>query len=278
MIAVSFVLFIELFGLSVLNKVFGLIGGIFTIIPRLIKVINARREEDDQIAIDNEKILKETYEKMRKGNMHVTFDRSFNGDRLVLDPIDDTKKHFDTSNISITTEDIQSRLFDAEATKPVYDRPQSHLLKELKRKSINEVLYEEKERGNNNSEFFFTDGMRPVDELDNIVLPKPNISELNTNNNTLKNDYDIDNSDSIYNDEHNFTGELAELRRTETIVKNDANATLRNVEKDGIELKNNLIKEDDEFTKKVRKRVKRYKFPPMNLLNKSDLNGKRSKT
>ena len=271
--AVSFVLFIELFGLSILNRIFRIIIGIFTFIPHLLRRLNERREEDNQIAIDNEKILRETYEKMRKGNMQVTFDKSSNGERLVLEPMPDTKKHFDTSNVSVTTEDIQSRLFDAENPAKNFDRPQSHLLKELKKKSINEVLYEEKEKGNDNSEFFYREGMRPVDELDNIVLPKPNISDKPNNYNTLRNDYDEDNSDSIYNDENNFTSELSELRRTETIVKNDSSATLRNVEKDGLELKNNLVKDNDEFEKKIRRRVKKYKFPPLNLLNKSDLRG-----
>ena len=271
--AISFVLFIELFGLSILNRIVKIIVGIFTFIPRLIKKLNERREEDNQIAIDNEKILRATYEKMKKGNMQVTFDRSSNGDRLVLEPMPETKKHFDTSNVSVTTEDIQSRLFDAENPVKNFDRPQSHLLKELKKKSINEVLYEEKERGNENSEFFYREGMRPVDELDNIVLPKPNISETSDRFNTLKNDYDIDNSDSIYNDENNFTSELSDLRRTETIVKNDSSATLRNVEKDGLELKNNLVKDNDEFAKRIRRRIKKYKFPPVSLLNKSDLRG-----
>ena len=271
--AVSFVLFIELFGLSILNRIFRIIIGIFTFIPHLLRRLNERREEDNQIAIDNEKILRETYEKMRKGNMQVTFDKSSNGERLVLEPMPDTKKHFDTSNVSVTTEDIQSRLFDAENPSKNFDRPQSHLLKELKKKSINEILYEEKEKGNESSEFFYREGMRPVDELDNIVLPKPNISDKPNNYNTLRNDYDEDNSDSIYNDENNFTSELSELRRTETIVKNDSSATLRNVEKDGLELKNNLVKDNDEFEKKIRRRVKKYKSPPLNLLNKSDLRG-----
>lgn len=271
--AVSFVLFIELFGLSILNRIFRIIIGIFTFIPHLLRRLNERREEDNQIAIDNEKILRETYEKMRKGNMQVTFDKSSNGERLVLEPMPDTKKHFDTSNVSVTTEDIQSRLFDAENPSKNFDRPQSHLLKELKKKSINEILYEEKEKGNESSEFFYREGMRPVDELDNIVLPKPNISDKPNNYNTLRNDYDEDNSDSIYNDENNFTSELSELRRTETIVKNDSSATLRNVEKDGLELKNNLVKDNDEFEKKIRRRVKKYKFPPLSLLNKSDLRG-----
>ena len=271
--AISFVLFIELFGLSIINKIFKFIIGIFTFIPRLLRRLNEKREEDNQIAIDNEKILKETYEKMKKGTMQVTFDRSSNGSRLVLEPMADTKKHFDTSNVSVTTEDIQSRLFDAENPSKNFDRPQSHLLKELKKKSINEVLYEQKEKGNENSEFFYREGMRPVDELDNIILPKPNISDKNNNYNTLRNDYDVDNSDSIYNDENNFTSGLSDLRRTETIVKNDSSATLRNIEKDGLELKNNLVKDDDEFAKRVRRRVKRYKFPPVSLLNKSDLKG-----
>ena len=272
--AISVVLFIELFGLSIINKIVKIIVGIFTFIPRLIKKLNERREEDNQIAIDNEKILKATYEKMKKGNMQVTFDRSSNGERLVLEPMPDTKKYFDTSNVTVTTEDIQSRLFDAENPSKNFDRPQSHLLKELKKKSINEVLYEEKERGNKNSEFFYREGMRPVDELDNIVLPKPNISDTSNNYNTLRNDYDVDNSDSIYNDDsNNFTSELSDLRRTETIVKNDSSATLRNVEKDGLELKNNLVKDNDEFAKRVRKRIRKYKFPPVSLLNKSDLRG-----
>lgn len=271
--AISFILFIELFGLSILSKIVKIIVGVFTFIPRLIKKINEKREEDNQIAIDNEKILKATYEKMKKGNMQVTFDRSSNGERLVLEPMPDTKKHFDTSNVSVTTEDIQSRLFDVENPSKNFDRPQSHLLKELKKKSINEVLYEEKEKGNETSEFFYREGMRPVDELDNIILPKPNISEKSSDYNALRNDYDVDNSDSIYNDDNNFTSELSDLRRTETIVKNDSSATLKNIEKDGIELKNNLVKENDEFEKRVRRRVKKYKFPPVSLLNKSDLRG-----
>ena len=273
LIAISFVLFIELFGLSIISKIFKFIFGIFTFIPRLIKKLNEKREEDNKIALDNEKILRATYEKMKKGNMQVTFDKSSNGERLVLEPIDDIKKHFDTSNVSVTTEDIQSHLFNAETSSKKFDRPQSHLLKELKKKSINEVLYEEKERGNENSEFFYREGMRPVDELDNIILPKPNVSEKNNNYNTLQNDYDVDNSDSIYNDENNFTSEFSDLRRTRTVVNNDSSATLRNVEKDGIELKNNLVKEDDEFAKRVRKKIKKYKFPPVSLLDKSDIRG-----
>lgn len=271
-ITVAIISFILLFGTTFPMMVANAFKSIFTFIFRLPSRLNEKREEDRQIAIDNERILKETYEKSKKGNLQVSFDKNKSDNRLVLEPLENKKKYFDTSNIHITPSDIASHFYDAEKAKDVDTdvRPQSHLLKELRKKSINEVIYEEKEKGNTDSKFFYTDGMKPIDELDKIVLYKPIKEETVTKAPIIKNEYDEATDDSIYNaDNKNFASGLDDLKRTETIDKTDSIKTLENITKDGLELKNNTIKDDD-IVIKPKKKFKKYKFPPLNLLNRND--------
>ena len=268
--------FILLFGTKLPSIIISIIKAIVLFIPNIFRKIGERREEDRAIALENERILNETYEKTKNKKLEVTFDKSFKDDRLVLEPLKEINKTLNTSKTEITASDIQSRFFDAETDKDDKQNmvsPQSHLLKELKKKSLNEVLYEEKEKGNSESQFFYTDGMKPVDELDNIVLPKPKSEEALKRFNMMKNNYDEDETDSIYNntnDLKSFASGLDDLRRTETIVKDDSLATLKNIEKDGLTLKNDSLKDDEVLKERIKKPRKKYKFPPISLLHRSE--------
>ena len=265
-VTLTLITFIMLFGMKVPMLIANFFKAIISFITSIPGRLGAKRAEDNQIALDNERILKETYEKSKQSNLEVSYDNVPSESRLVLEPLTPKKKVFDTSKIDITPSEIQSKFYNADSSD---DRPQSHLLKELRKKSINEVIYEEKEKGNDSSEFFYTAGMRPIDELSNITMPeiKDNISKANA---IPKNEYDVDNDDSIYSaDSDSFARGLDDVKRTEVIDKTSTARTRENIEKDGIELKNNNLTEQ-EFVKKPTKRIKKYKFPPSNLLNKSD--------
>lgn len=258
---------ISTFGTKLPLAIAAFFKAIFSFIFSLPRRLTAQREEDKKIAIENEKILKETYEKSRSKNLQVSFDNSFSDTRLVLEPLTSKKKTFDTSNINITPADIEAHFYDAK--KDTYDRPQSHLLKELRKKSINEVIYEEKEKGNEKSEFFYTEGMKPVEELDTIVFPKK-AEPIKHSAPISNNEYDVDNSDSIYQtDNSNFARGLEDVTRESVIDKESSKKTIANIEKEGIELKNKTIAYEPVIKKKIQ-RVKKYKFPPLNLLNKND--------
>ena len=271
---IAFISFILLFGTKLPLIIVSILKGIIFFIPNIFKHLKEKSEEDKAIALENERILNETVEKAKNKKLEVTFDKSFSGDRIVLEPLRENKRLFSPTKTEITASDIQSRFFDVENDdKHNMASPQSHLLKELKKKSINEVLYEEKEKGNDDSQFFYTDGMKPVDELDSVILPKPKNDEALKRYDMLKNNYDEEDADSIYNnanDSNKFASGLDDLRRTETIVKDDAVATLHNIEQDGLTLKNNLLKSDDIEKEKIKKPKKKYKFPPVNLLHKSE--------
>lgn len=258
---------ISTFGMKLPLAIAAFFKAIFSFIFSLPRRLTAQREEDKKIAIENEKILKETYEKSRSKNLQVSFDNSFSDTRLVLEPLTSKKKTFDTSNINITPADIEAHFYDAK--KDTYDRPQSHLLKELRKKSINEVIYEEKEKGNEKSEFFYTEGMKPVEELDTIVFPKK-AEPIKHSAPISNNEYDVDNSDSIYQtDNSNFARGLEDVTRESVIDEESSKKTIANIEKEGIELKNKTIAYEPVIKKKIQ-RVKKYKFPPLNLLNKND--------
>ncbi len=258
---------ISTFGTKLPLAIIAFFKTIFSFIFSLPRRLTAQREEDKKIAIENEKILKETYEKSRSKNLQVSFDNSFSDTRLVLEPLTSKKKTFDTSNINITPADIEAHFYDAK--KDTYDRPQSHLLKELRKKSINEVIYEEKEKGNEKSEFFYTEGMKPVEELDTIVFPKK-AEPIKHSAPISNNEYDVDNSDSIYQtDNSNFARGLEDVTRESVIDKESSKKTIANIEKEGIELKNKTIAYEPVIKKRIQ-RVKKYKFPPLNLLNKND--------
>lgn len=278
----SLITFILLFGLGLSKDIANFFKAIILFIPNLISRHSERKEEDRQIAIDNENILRNTIAKSKQANLQVSFDNSTNGNRLVLELIDENRKrHLDTSNINITPKDIQSRFYTQEDTEIHTESKQSELLNELKKKSINEVLFEQKEKGIPNSSFFYTDGMKPIDELENINVPKVddnvfknsyiNVGNVKVNPTVDNSDDGFEDDDSVYaNDDKNFASGLKDLKSDNRIENSkDAKEILTNIRNKDIELKNKSLKNDD-IIDRPRKRTKRYKFPPTNLLNRSE--------
>ena len=282
----SLITFILLFGLGISKDILKFFKAIILFIPNLIYRFNEKKEEDRRIEIDNENILKNTIEKSRKTNMQVSFDGASYGNRLVLEPFEETRKRtFDTSNVNITAKDIQSRFYTQENEEEHIDSHKSHLLNEMKKKSINEILYEEKEKGIENSSFFYTEGMKPIDELENINVPKVddnvfknsfiNVDETKDDNNSDNATDSFEEDESIYNDyEKNFAHGLSDLKSENRIENSkDAKETLTNIKNKEIELKNNALKDDD-IIARPKKRIKKYKFPPTSLLNRSERSSK----
>ena len=282
----SLITFILLFGLGISKDILSFFRAIIMFIPNIIAGFNERKEEDRRIEIDNENILRSTIEKSKKTNMQVSFDGVTNGNRLVLEPIEETKKRtLDTSNVNITAKDIQSRFYTQEKDEEHIDSHKTHLLNEMKKKSINEILFEEKEKGIKNSSFFYTDGMKPIDELENINVPKVddnvfknsyiNVGDTNQNNGSTNVDENFEDEDSIYNDdEKSFASGLSDLKGDNRIENSkDAKDLLTNIKNKEIELKNNALKDDD-LIARPKKRTKKYKFPPTSLLNRSERSSK----
>ena len=240
----SLITFILLFGLGISRDIANFFKSIVMFIPNLILRHNERKEEDIQIAIENENILKNTIEKSKMANLKVTFDSKYSGDRLVLEPLEESnrKRTFDTSNINITAKDIQSRFYNQEDDDNNSISHQTHLLNEMKKKSINEILYEEKEKGIEKSPFFYTDGMKPIDELENINIPKRNDEPKKDDDNVFANSYiNVENT----HQESNFNVNPTDDFDDEPVYKNDIVAP------------------------KVKKRTKKYKFPPTSFLHKT---------
>ena len=259
--------FILLFGLGISRDIAYFFKSIFFFIPNLVARHNERKEEDRQIAIDNENLLRDTIAKSKKANLQVSFDNVSSGNRLVLEPFEEKKKRtFDTSNINITAKDVQSRFYTQENEEVHIEPQKSQLLKEMKKKSINEILYEQKEKGIKDSSFFYTDGMKPIEELENINVPKTdenvfknsylNVSDVKKTNDVAMDDGFEDEEPVFNDDEKTFARGLKELKKEDTG-----------------ELRNTSLK-DDIITERHKKRIKKYKFPPTNLLNKSEKTSK----
>lgn len=279
---ISLITFILLFGLGISKDIVNFFKAVVLFIPNTIKRLKEIKEENEQIEIDNENILKNTIEKSKKANLEVTYDKGFSGGRLVLEPLDENKKRvFDTKNVTVSASDIQSRFYRADATNEE-DRHKSNLLKEMKKKSINEIIYEENEKGNEKSSFFYTDGMKPIDELTNIKVPtkEDNVFENSfinvkdyTNDDEVTNGFtDIDEEESVFeNDEKSFASGLSNLRNEEDLTNiKDNKEFLTNIKEKNLEFKNNSIK-DETITIRSRKK-KKYKYPPTSLLIRSAKN------
>ncbi len=278
--AASLITFILLFGLGISKDIVSFIKSVVLFIPNTIKAINRRREESKQIEIDNENILKHAIEKSKKINQEVTYDNGFSGGRLVLEPLEENKKRvFDTKNVTVSASDIQSRFYRADETNEE-DNEKSYLLKSMKKKSVNEILFEEKEKGNEHPSFFYTEGMKPIEELKNITIPTKNDNVFDNsfiNVKDYENDYtdvtdgfsDIDDKETFdKSDEKNFASGLDTLRNEEDLNNiKDNKEFLTNIKDKNLEFKNNNIK-NIEITPKSRKK-KKYKFPPTNLLLKN---------
>lgn len=280
----SLITFILLFGLGISRDIVRFFKSIFMLIPNLIARHNERKEEDRQIAIDNENILKNTIEKSKKANLKVSFDSTNSGNRLVLEPMEETKrKTFDTSNINITAKDIQSRFYTQDNEVDYTSTPQSQLLNQLKKKSINEVLFEEKEKGITKSPFFYTDGMKPIDQLENINIPDKNDvnvfenSFINVTNQQKYTGFNVNSTEGFEDeepefkdDEKSFASGLKDLRSDGRVDENtDAKELLTNIKNKNLEFENKTLKNDSDISVS-RRRHKRYKFPPTNLLNKTE--------
>ena len=278
--AASLITFILLFGLGISKDIVSFIKSVVLFIPNTIKAINRRREESKQIEIDNENILKHAIEKSKKINQEVTYDNGFSGGRLVLEPLEENKKRiFDTKNVTVSASDIQSRFYRADEANEE-DNEKSYLLKSMKKKSVNEILFEEKEKGNEHPSFFYTEGMKPIEELKNITIPTKNDNVFDNsfiNVKDYENDYtdvtdgfsDIDDKETFdKSDEKNFASGLDTLRNEEDLNNiKDNKEFLTNIKDKNLEFKNNNIK-NIEITPKSRKK-KKYKFPPTNLLLKN---------
>ena len=75
---ISLITFILLFGLGISKDIVQFLKAVVFFIPNIIKRIRDIREENAQIEIDNDNILKNTIEKSKKANLEVTYDKGFN--------------------------------------------------------------------------------------------------------------------------------------------------------------------------------------------------------
>lgn len=279
---IALISFLLLFGLGISKVILKVLKAIVMFIPNLIKYFFVKREEDRQIAIDNENILKATIEKNKKVNLNVALDNENNNNKLVLEPmIEKTnieksipERHvFDTSKLNITPDDIRSRFYQVDEEKV---KQKNDLLREMKKKSINEIMYEKKDV--KPSSFFYTDGMKPINEMENITIPEPRVEvpipteDIPVNTFVQKS---IEDEESIYDDKdkNNFASGLSDLRDKEETLdyKNKTSHEVLLNDKKDIEVKNNAIKNEDLVTRASRKRVlRKYKYPPITLLSKSE--------
>lgn len=266
---VSLITFILLFGLGLSKDILNLFKCVFLFIPNIILRLKERKAEDIQIAMENEDILNDTIRKSKSLNMKATFDGADHTDRIVLEPLEDTRKRvFDTRNINITADDIQSRFYTQPEQEVHVESHKADLLNELKKKSINEVLYEQKEKGIDNSSFFYTEGMKPIEELQNI-----NISSRPIENNETESEEEV-----FENDDNMFASGLDNLRNDNNEVSDvqdikDTKEFLTNIKEKNIELKNKTLKDDVVISVSKRK-TKKYKFPPVSFLSKSERSSK----
>ena len=287
--AISLISFILLFGLGISKIIIKILRAIVMFIPNLIRKGQERKAEDKQIAIDNENLLKETIEKNKQVNLNVALDTKYGNEKLTFEPLPEKeKKSFDTSKINITADDIQSRFYKVDEEEVA---EKNNLLREMRKKSINEILFEKPEI--KPDAFFYTENMKPIDQMENITVPEPRVSVLSKNalepkivfpesrinimeqNNTIMEE----DEDSIYNNNDNkkFASGLDDLRKEGDTIdyKNESSEeVLKDIEKGtrDIEIKNKALRSDDMVTRAAsqQRRVKKYKFPLLNFLEKGD--------
>lgn len=261
---IGLITFILLVGLGISKDIVNIFKSIIFFIPNAINYYNTKKEEDRRIEIDNENILNSTINKSKMLNYQADYNNDLNDGKITLSPLENKKKDsFDTSNITITPDEIQSRFYDVKNDSKVSSE-QKHLLREMKKKSINEIIYEQNEKGIKDSSFFYTDKVKPIEELENITIPNTSHIDVVPNN---------DNNTQSYSDDENDFAYGLEKLNNENNKTETAKEFLTDIKNKDLEFTNNSIK--DETVPKSRKRIKQYKFPPISFLNKS---GKLSNT
>ena len=277
-ISIVVILSLLTFNIETLKMTINIIFNIIFFIPRVVFKFLKEREEDIEVANENEKRLNELLDKRKKDSSSVLDDeeslikKKKNEKNIVINDKNINKIKVLSKNESLRFDkikadgkDIQSRFFKLtdENKHDNYnhslDDNKEIIFNKLKEKSINEIIHETKASP---SDFFYTDN-----------LPKSDKVEKDIDNNNLD-------MEGIKIDDY-FTKDYQD-----TSIENVANPSSEIVNnKKQIDLKPNfeynkkniqkVAQEVDEKIEKIEnnnfqyKKSKKYKFPPLSLLKKT---------
>ena len=268
-IIISIATFIICFGLKSISVFTTFLNDIILFIPRLIKYINKKREEDLLIEDDNEKELNKTLKKL-KNNKYINNDDINDNDEDEIINVDDILKNtnndkfnthlnkpnvYDTSNVQISVKDIQSRFYNQSSDKKNIDEDnKEEIRKQIKEKSINEIY------SNNN--------IKPND----LFYQKHN--QVNDNINIDDSYYDIINSEkpNVHNSQNNFDYDNENIPDLiDNYIQNDDSIekTIENISSNEKTINDSHKDNNIDNQIKHNKPKKIYKFPPLAYLNKS---------
>ena len=265
-ISLIIILSLLTFNIETFKMSISIIFNILFFIPKLINKILKDREENLEIAYENERKLNEVLDKRNRDNNYdddislikkkkiqknlIVDDKNINKIKIIT-----KDERLKNKNVKADGKNVQSMFFKlTEDNKHnnynhTLDEDKEKIFNQLKTQSINEIMHK---NNANPSDFFYTDNL--IDNNKNINTDGIKIDDYFSKN------Y-IDN---------NFEN----INKSENIISNqDSTTEIKNEPKPEFEYnKKNIQKVAVEVNEKVdiqHRRNKKYKFPPLSLLNKS---------
>lgn len=237
-IAVAIISFILIFGLGLSKFLVGGIVSIFMFIPNIILNRRALSDEDREIALSNEQMLKNAINNTRKTKEKLVANGiGKDDDEITTSNFNNSANRFsnltkygydDNSRIvpekkeeNAIIDDLEKEYYMADRNKHINnsaliiktediqsrfyrvdndkkDLNKENLLKKLQKNSINELTYQNKDLTADS--FYYSDNMKPLSEL-SIDIPAPNINLMTVPDETKNN------NDRVFIDRSNNDGE-----------------------------------------------------------------------
>ena len=283
-ITTSIIAIIFIMGLRVSRYIVTIITGIIFFIPKMIDGLMKSKEENRLVEIENENLLNEVIEKSKfdninkkptyKKNNHYKVDESiFSSAKLEKDKKNDFNEKIKTPSISlndlenevlnreanknsslnITSKDIKNLFYENNNEKKKVSAQKS-ILSELNNKSFETIHKEIRNDEPINIKVFDSNDNRIINEKNNNEL----INDGFKDNVILDDVIKSDKKDETYND---FDDDI--FKDKEILNKNN------NESSESFDL--NFTKKNDELsTIKLKKVTKKYKYPPLTFLNRSE--------
>ena len=277
-ISIVVILSLLTFNIETLKMTINIIFNIIFFIPRVVFKFLKEREEDIEVANENEKRLNELLDKRKKDSSSVLDDeeslikKKKNEKNIVINDKNINKIKVLSKNESLRFDkikadgkDIQSRFFKLtdENKHDNYnhslDDNKEIIFNKLKEKSINEIIHETKASP---SDFFYTDNLpksdKVVEDIDNNNLDMEGIK--------IDDYFTKDYKDTSIENVANPSSEIVNNKK-QIDLKPKFEYNKKNIQKVAQEVDEKIEKiENNNFQYK---KSKKYKFPPLSLLKKT---------
>ncbi len=277
-ISIIVILSLLTFNIETLKMTINIIFNIIFFIPRVVFKFLKEREEDIEVANENEKRLNELLDKRKKDSSSVLDDeeslikKKKNEKNIVINDKNINKIKVLSKNESLRFDkikadgkDIQSRFFKL-TDKNKHDNYNHSLddnkeiiFNKLKEKSINEIIHETKASP---SDFFYTDNLpksdKVVEDIDN--------NDLNMEGIKIDDYFTKDYKDTSIENVANPSSEIVNNKK-QIDLKPKFEYNKKNIQKVAQEVDEKIEKiENNNFQYK---KSKKYKFPPLSFLKKT---------